>query len=317
MQPLDIETLASRHVPGSGAPLMEPLRAGLAHETYRVRRGDSCYALRVPAEESVDLGLDRAWEARVLERAAAAGLAPPMRYWGQEQGVLVLDWIEGRPWTPAETRLPGHISRMAATLSRLHALPAPHPARTVSPAQWIELYSAALAAGGGGERGAGAREAGARGADQGGAGAAGGVLRSGALERAAAERAAEAAVLGRGERVLCHSDLHVLNVVDPAPAAGGPLVLLDFEYAHVTDPFWDLAGWSANNDFGPELTGALAEAYRGRPPTASERARLELLGWLYDYVCLLWSALYLRREPDPEIGARARVIEGRLTAALG
>jgi aminoglycoside phosphotransferase (APT) family kinase protein len=280
----DVQTLASRHVPGRGTPIVEPLRTGLAHETYRVRREDSRYALRVPAAEPVGLGLDRAWETCVLELAAAAGLAPSTRYWGPEQGVLVLDWVEGRAWSIAETRLPASISRMAATLGRLHALPAPQPARTVSPAQWIDCYSAALGTGS-------------------------------ELERAAAERAGEAADLGRGERALCHSDLHVLNVVDPP--AGGLLVLLDFEYAHVTDPFWDLAGWSANNDFSPELTWALAEAYRGRRPTSSERARLELLRWLYDYVCLLWSELYLRRDADPEIGARARVLERRLTVALG
>ena len=310
--------MASRHVPGGGAPVIEPLRVGLAHETWRVHRAGSWYALRVPATQSVDLGLDRAWEARVLDRAAAAGLAPAPRYCSPEQGILVVDWVEGRPWSIAETQLPAGISRMAATLVRLHALPPPQPARAVSPAQWIDYYSAALGGGGGGGGGGP------------GAAAAGPHAR---LRRAADERAAEAAALADGEGVLCHSDLHVLNVVDPSPhhrrndarsaragtgepAADGPLVLLDFEYAHVNDPFWDLAGWSANNDFGPELTGALAEAYGGRAPTSSERARLELLRWLYDYVCLLWSELYLRRDPDPEIGARARVIEGRLIAGL-
>jgi thiamine kinase-like enzyme len=169
----------------------------------------------------------------------------------------------------------------------------------VSPAQWIDCYSAAL-------------------------GIQGSV--SPALRRAAADRAAEAAGLARGERGLCHSDLHVLNVIDRGPPPGtqpahsreqGSLVLLDFEYAHVSDPFWDLAGWSANNDFEPELAWALAEAYRGRPPTSSERSRLDLNRWLYDYVCLLWSELYLRRDADPEISARARLIEARLAGALG
>ncbi len=30
-------------------------------------------------------------------------------------------------------------------------------------------------------------------------------------------------------------------------------MLLDWEYAHASDPFWDLAGWSANNDFEEAL----------------------------------------------------------------
>ncbi len=44
--------------------------------------------------------------------------------------------------------------------------------------------------------------------------------------------------------VVCHSDLHPMNLICGAES----LILLDWEYAHVADPLWDLAGWSANND---------------------------------------------------------------------
>jgi thiamine kinase-like enzyme len=107
--------------------------------------------------------------------------------------------------------------------------------------------------------------------------------------------------------VLCHSDLHRFNV-----AVGlGPLeqlLLLDWEYAHVADPYWDLAGWAANNDWtGASATGWLA-TYLGRPALPEEAGRLSLWMWLYDYVCLLWSELYLKRAPDEA----SRGVEERL-----
>ncbi len=113
--------------------------------------------------------------------------------------------------------------------------------------------------------------------------------RNAALRGAAAARAAALEGLGGADRVLCHSDLHTLNLID----RGGPLMLLDWEYAHVSEPLWDLAGWSANNDFEDEPRQALLAAYLNRPASRDERRRLSLLEWLYDYVCLLWSELYL------------------------
>ena len=77
------------------------------------------------------------------------------------------------------------------------------------------------------------------------------------------------------------------------------LVLLDWEYAHVSEPLWDLAGWICNNDLGAGVRAiavrrAISSGRRRRP----RRRALRLLVWLYDYVCLLWSELYLRLRPD-------------------
>ena len=92
-----------------------------------------------------------------------------------------------------------------------------------------------------------------------------------------------------------------LNLIDH----GDSMVLLDWEYAHCADPLWDLAGWSANNDFEDELERDLLASYTGRPPTRDEYLRLQLLGWLYDYVCLLWCELYLNLYRDARPGDAA------------
>jgi thiamine kinase-like enzyme len=93
--------------------------------------------------------------------------------------------------------------------------------------------------------------------------------------------------------VLCHSDLHPQNIIE----GDRGLVLLDWEYAHVAEPWWDLAGWICNNDLETHFGQLLFTSYLGRQATASEAARLKVLVWLYDYVCLLWSELYARLRP--------------------
>ena len=264
MLPDELESVAARHVPGEGKVDILRLSSGLVNETYRVLRDGRAYAMRLAASNRRDLGPDRTWESRVLERAIGADLAPVREYCNPQRGILIARWVDGRQWSPAETRRRPNISRMADLVRRIHALPLPAPARVMSPRKWIDYYGAALA-----------RLPDTRGARD--------------LSAAAVQRLAALAALPSVDSVVCHSDLHSLNLID----RGDSLVLLDWEYAHASDPLWDLAGWSANNDFGDELAHELVASYAGRPPTNDEYLRLRLLSWLYDYVCLLWSELYL------------------------
>jgi len=59
------------------------------------------------------------------------------------------------------------------------------------------------------------------------------------------------------------------------------------------------------------------KSYLLRSPTGNEYMRLRVLGWLYDYVCLLWNELYLNlaREgrPDAAVASRMQLLSGRLT----
>jgi thiamine kinase-like enzyme len=227
----------------------------------------------------------------VLECAAAVNLAPVPVFCDPQGRLLISRWVVGRSWNPADVRSRENISRMTDLLRRVHALPAPAPARLMGPANWIDHYSAAAARNRAGRAGAVAE----------------------ALCASAARRLTELAALPAVDPVLCHSDLHALNLID----RGDSLVLLDWEYAHAADPFWDLAGWSANNDFEVELRNQLLAAYVGRPPSPSEKMRLELECWLYDYVCWLWCRLYSDPDRDPAHFAAAPESAARRAAARG
>jgi aminoglycoside phosphotransferase (APT) family kinase protein len=289
----------------------------LVNQSYRVARAGRTYSLRVAADRA-QLERERDWECRVLACAAAAGLAPKVLCCAPTPGILVLEWVAGRAWTPAETRRPARIRTMAALLRRVHALPIPEPARVRDPAAWIAGYGAALTRLGAAralER-TGVAGVGAPSGDVLGTAAPGvAAPRSEELRRAALGRLERWAASGSSRAALCHSDLHRFNV-----AGGARPVLLDWEYAHVTDPFWDLAGWIANNDWGDRCAARLLSAYLGRAALPQETERLELLVWLYDYVCLQWSELYSCQgagAPDPALVARAEQLAARIGAAPG
>jgi thiamine kinase len=286
-----LEELAERWVPGEGPVDIQPLASGLVNESYRVSRGGRLHTLRVAAN-SQDLGIDRQWEYRVLTQATAEGLAPVLDYCDPVQGILVAGWVDGRTWTADEIRQPNAIDTMAQLLRRVHSLPILEPARVMNPAAWIAHYAAALAG-----RGVAAPP------------------RLAELSGAVDVHLKLLATFRQPRLVLCHSDLHRLNVV-----IGDSAVLLDWEYAHVSDPFWDLAGWIANNDWSEALTDRLSATYLRRPPDLDERSRLAALAWLYDYVCLMWSELYLNQRPGPashEVYARADLLVTRLQRASG
>jgi thiamine kinase len=272
-------------VPGTGTLDIQPLGAGLVNETYRLIRSGRSYALRLPGAPSFDFGMDRAWQARVLEAAACAGLAPPILYSDPKRGVLLTRWINGRSWVAEEARRSASIRLLAALLRRVQELPIPEPVHDMSPSTWVDCYSAALS-----RQPSSPREQ--------------------SLRAAAASRLAQLAGLPRVPRVLCHSDLHTMNLL----LSDASLILLDWEYAHMSEPLWDLAGWSANNDFGNETQLELMQAYLGAAPTQSDCTRFKLLLWLYDYICLLWSRLYLSLRPDADerVSQRATQLDARL-----
>jgi len=287
MQLPEVERLCRAVVPGAGSIELKPVGAGLIGETYRVARDGAAYTLKVAAERC-ELPADLPWEVRVLERAGSVGLAPRLVYFDLDSGVLLTRWVEGRSWSSYEAAAAANLGKIAALLRQVHTLAEPMPARRVTPLQWIAIYDEALS-----------RRA--------------SISSDPVLRNAALARAESLADLPRTVGAVCHSDLHAMNLIQQDDS----LILLDWEYAHVTDPFWDLAGWCANNDFEVEVQWSLLTHYLGNAPISSQWPRFKLLLALYDYVCLLWSQLYLsvRRAEANGVAERARLLDARLRVA--
>ena len=76
----------------------------------------------------------------------------------------------------------------------------------------------------------------------------------------------------------------------------------------------------SNNDGTAGFAAAVLAGYLERPAGKDEAMRLRLLTWLYDYVCLLWSELYLIQRagaPGGEVSTRAELLALRLIHGAG
>jgi thiamine kinase len=285
MQLDEVELLGSDVVPGVGKLEIAPLSAGGVNQMFRVVRDHQAYSLRVAGEQRGFFRPDLEWESKVVALAGAAGIAPQLVHADVNRRVLLSRWVIGRSWSRSQTRTPANLGKISGLLRQVHALAIPEPVRRMSPAMWIEAYTESLT------------RHGVTGRDP-------------DLQRQAASSLAQLVLHPSVPGVVCHGDLHIQNLLQRRSA----LVLLDWEYAHVTDPFWDLAGWSANNDFGRTARVLLLANYLRAIPSSEQSRRFALLAWLYDYVCLLWSRLYLHYRPDPAgaIAARATRLDARL-----
>ena len=82
---------------------------------------------------------------------------------------------------------------------------------------------------------------------------------------------------------LCHNDLLPANIIDNGQA----LWLVDWEYAGIGNPLFDIASFSSNSQLSDDLEAALIEAYTG---TVDERVRREVR--ILKTVSLLREALW-------------------------
>jgi nicotinamide mononucleotide transporter len=230
------------------------IHGGLSNEAWYVDADGARWFVRRGHPDAARLGVDRTTECAVLRAVADAGLAPALIACDAAAGLLVTHYVTGAPWTSAMACEPANQRRMAHLLGRLHALPAPPGAGDVSYGRQARHLEASLPPASG-------------------------------RDAALADRAAR--VIGRleGRRVepvLCHHDLHHLNVLDD----GTRLWLVDWEYAGRGDPLMDVAGFLALHELDAPAAAAFVESYGRLLP--ADRERLDDARWLFDYVQWLW-----------------------------
>ena len=210
------------------------LLSGTGNRTYRVRCGDGNVIVRLPGGDTAEL-VDRAAERHNAAVAAGAGLGPALLHLDPDDGAMVSAEVAGTPLpTLAGARRRAAIGRLGEALSRLHRGPDFHG--LMDPWQKLELYLSI----------AGHAHPGAE--------AASGPLwrRLGPLRLSAS--------LAPGRLVPCHVDPVPDNVID----TGTAVVLVDWEYAAMSEPLWDLSYASIEGSFDAAEEGALFEGYGTR-----------------------------------------------------
>jgi aminoglycoside phosphotransferase (APT) family kinase protein len=259
LQPLPAAALA--RVPGceAGAAPEELtlLGGGPANASYRIVTRRGAFVVRMHAAQSALLGVDRAREALLHAHAARAGLAPALIASDPGGAFLITEFVPGRVWEASDMGEPAALARLGERLRTLHGLPAPEVAG-FDPAALVQRHVARIAA--------------ADPAD--GSALAPWLKRAGAI--------LEACRASGRSACLVHNDLHHANVL----CAGSALYLLDWEYAAVTDPLFDLACLLAYYPPAARHASLLLEASGLAAPGAARE--LADLTWVYVLLSYLW-----------------------------
>jgi thiamine kinase-like enzyme len=212
-----------------------PLTGGITNQNFTVEDRGRRYVVRVGSDIVVH-GVVRANELAASRAAHLAGLSPRVVH--AEQGILVLDFIEGHTFTPEDVRNSANLERLIDMVRRCHR-DIPRHLRGPATMFWVfhvvRDYAHTL------------REGNSQHAS----------LLPDLLARAARLEAA----LGPIEVVFGHNDLLAANFIDD----GHRLWLVDWEYAGFNSPLFDLGGLASNSELSPEQAEQALSLYFGKP----------------------------------------------------
>jgi thiamine kinase-like enzyme len=232
-----------------------PLDGGITNRNYRIDVDGESYVLRLGGNATHVLGIDRQAEHAAGVMAARAGVGPEVVAFLQPEEYLITRFVAGRALTAADLRMPAMLRALAAVLRRVHGGPA-IPGR-FSPFHTVEAYART------------AVEA--------------GVPLPAEMARLLEQARRIEAVWDPAALCPCHNDLLAGNFV----LAGQRLYLLDWEYAGMGDPYFDLGNLAANQEFGEAECTLLLDAYFGAA-TPARRARLALMRAMSDLREGMW-----------------------------
>lgn len=237
-----------------------PIKHGLTNENWLVRTAQDAVVVRISNAAEDELQIDRVSEAAILKMMDAAGIGAPVLLFDPEARTLVTRYL-GEHLPQAAMQAPQSIARVAHLLKRLHGLPPPPQAKVIDLQQSLTRYFQTLDAWGKAPE-----------------------LSDPALRTRALQAAV--ALHSQAPAVLCHTDVHHRNLIDH----DGTLRLIDWEYAGISAPAFDLASLCIFEHFDAAQRRMLLEHYAG-PAAQAWIDSLELACWLFDYVRELWFAV--------------------------
>ena len=238
-----------------------PLTGGITNENFRIEVNGDVFVLRIPGADTELLGIVRATECAVSQLAGEIGIGPEVFYVIEPEGYLVTSFIEGKLPPPEELGRRENIRRVAEAIRRVHKM---DPiAETFSPFRVVK-DSAEIA-----------RRFEVDFPDN--------------FDWLIEQMNAAEAALEKSPFTprLCHNDLLNANFLDD-----GQIRILDWEYAGMGDPVFDLANFSVHHEFTDEQDRWLLESYFGEV-TSANWARLKLLKIISDFREAMWAMVQI------------------------
>jgi len=239
------------------------LSGGITNRNYRIDVHGQVerYVVRLAGNDTHLLGISREVEHAATVAAAGVGVGPEVVAFLRPEGYLVTRFIEGTPLAALDVHAPHVLERVAGSISRFHDGPA-IPGLFV-PLRIVEAY-AALAR--------------ARGVT---------IPPEFDVAQAVARRIEFALLSDPLELRPCHNDFLPGNLIDD----GTRMRIVDWEYAGMGDPFFDLGNFSVNNALTEDEDAALLRAYDRRNAAPRRLARLVLMRIVSDFREAMWGVL--------------------------
>ena len=216
----------------SGPITLARLSGGITNRNFLVHDGEARFVARI-GEELPHLGVDRRNERLCHVAAELTGVAPPIVF--AENGILVTRYIPSRTLDAVAAREPGFPTRFAGVLRALHQGWDTLVGELLyfSPFQASRTYVET------------SRRLGAE-------------IPNNIDAMLEAMRKASRS-LAAYTPTLCHNDMLPANVLDD----GDRVWIVDWEYAGVGHPLFDLAGFSVNCLYSDDQDREFLVAYRG------------------------------------------------------
>jgi len=241
---------------------LRPLSGGITNRNFLVSAAgtDDRWVIRLAGNDTHLLGISREVEHAATVAAAGVGVGPEVTAFIRPEGYLVTRFIVGERVSDEAVHRSETLIRIADSLRRIHDGP-PIPGLFV-PFRIVEAYQALAAA---------------RGVP---------IPPEYDLARSIARRIELALLSNPLELRPCHNDLLNANFIDD----GARIRIVDWEYAGMGDPFFDLGNFSINHELTPAEDRELLAAYEGgvRP---ERLARLTLMRTVSDFREAMWGVL--------------------------
>ena len=239
------------------------LSGGITNRNFLVEVAESAgrYVIRLAGNDTHLLGISREVEHAATVAAAGVGVGPEVTAFIRPEGYLVTRFIVGSPVSEEAVHRPETIRRIADSIRRIHDGPA-IPGLFI-PLRIVEAYRALALA---------------RGVP---------IPSEYELALAVGRRIELALLTNPLEMRPCHNDLLNANFIDD----GTRIRIVDWEYAGMGDPFFDLGNVSVNHGLLPDEDALLLEAYDGAPARPDRLARLTLMRVVSDFREAMWGVL--------------------------
>ncbi len=239
------------------------LSGGITNRNFLVEADGSAtrWVVRLAGNDTHLLGISREVELAATVAAAGVGVGPEVTAFIRPEGYLVTRFIEGVPVSDEAVHRPDTIRRVADSIRRVHdgaAIPG-----LFIPLRIVEAYRALAVA---------------RGVP---------IPLEYELSRAIGRRIELAFLSNPLEMRPCHNDLLNANFIDDRAR----IRIVDWEYAGMGDPFFDLGSFSINHELTPDEDRVLLEAYDRETARPDRLARILLMRIVSDFREAMWGVL--------------------------